>query len=80
MTNANECLDTVVMPKKEFDDLLDYSCSYPTGTTLGKEWKRRKNYYKEELGWWLCEYIESDIPGRVGIAYAHLEIEGVDND
>ncbi|MBW8001732.1 MAG: hypothetical protein FVQ80_06880 [Planctomycetes bacterium] len=30
----------VYLTKEEFDDLLEYSMSVPTGTTIGKKWKR----------------------------------------
>jgi len=29
----------IILTQKEFDDLLEYSCSFPTGTTVGKCWK-----------------------------------------
>lgn len=31
---------TALMDRKAFDDLLDYSCSMPTGAFVGKRWKR----------------------------------------
>lgn len=50
-----------VMTEQEFSDLLDYSCSLPTGQTIGKMWKRDDNAYRPPLGqwppyWWLGEY------------------------
>lgn len=47
--NAN--MNTVPLTKQEFDALPDYSCSLPTGTTIGKQWKRRNNYDDESKGW-----------------------------
>lgn len=38
-----------VLTRKEFDELLDYSCSLPTGTTIGKRWKRNNNAYRRPL-------------------------------
>jgi hypothetical protein len=40
LTDATHALMTL----REFEDLLDYSCSLPTGTTPGKRWKRSDVY------------------------------------
>lgn len=45
---------SVTLTRKEFDDLLEYSSSIPTGTTIGKKWKR-----SQSDGWWMGEYLES---------------------
>lgn len=42
--------DTAHLPftditQKELDELLEYSCSLPTGTTPGKRWKRDLEAY-----------------------------------
>ena len=31
---------TALMTRREFEDLPQYSCSLPTGQTIGKRWKR----------------------------------------
>ena len=39
-------MELIYLTKKEFHDLLEYSISQPTGTTIGKEWKRRNYVFK----------------------------------
>lgn len=71
-------METIVLTKKQFDELPEYSCSIPTGTTIGKQWK--KNIYAfdpyardprtgnviEE--WYLHEYKEHIDPKLVAIS------------
>ncbi len=33
-------MENTYLTKKEFDELLEYSISVPTGTTIAKKWKR----------------------------------------
>jgi hypothetical protein len=67
--------ETVVqLTQREFDELLDYSASLPTGTTVGKRWKRRNDYHDESKGWRLGEYVEHDNPDLVGIRWRDIEI------
>ena len=40
---------TVQLTKREFDELSEYSCTLPTGTTLGKRWKRDQNAYRHPV-------------------------------
>ncbi len=63
----------------DFDALLDYSCSLPSGTFLGKVWKRSDAFYRgrnpdEPLLWQLAEYVPCDIPGQIGIKWRDLEV------
>lgn len=51
-----------LMNQETFDQLVNYSGSFPTGTTLGKLWKRRS-----KDGWRLCEYVKSSEPGWVDV-------------
>jgi len=67
--------DTYVLTREEFDALPEYSCSIPTGTTIGKEWKRRKEYKSSCDEWSMGEYVEIGKKDRVGIAWADIEIE-----
>jgi hypothetical protein len=63
----------VMVTRAEFEALPDYSCSYPTGTTVGKRWKRRVPYEIQTdppNTWWLGEYVASLTPGRVGIEWS----------
>lgn len=62
------------MTQSEFDALLDYSASLPTGTTIGKQWKRRNDYHDESKGWMLGEYVEHPNPDLVGIRWRQIEI------
>ncbi len=39
-------METICLIKKEFDDLPEYSTSNPTGTTIGKVWKRKSYVFK----------------------------------
>ncbi|KXV20610.1 hypothetical protein [Gluconobacter japonicus] len=60
-----------------FNGLPDYSCSFPTGTTPGKRWRRQINIGPwgqitiPPIGWVICEYYEDpELPeGRMGIRY-----------
>lgn len=49
---------TALCDQEMFDSLYEYSCSLPTGTTVGKRWKRAKNTYDGKDGWLLGEYVE----------------------
>jgi len=41
-------METELVTQKEFDDLLEYSTTYPTGTTIGKVWKRHNYIFKSK--------------------------------
>lgn len=71
------------------DGLPEYSLTLPTGTTIGKRWKRDNNAFKrpvrvEILGllfvlpwppeWWIGEYVEHADPKRVGIKWTKVEL------
>lgn len=51
-----------LMTMAEFQDLPEYSCTLPTGTTPGKRWKRSDVYELYAVGrqgplcWWMGEY------------------------
>ena len=47
--------DVLYISKGEFDSLLEYSASYPTGTTIGKRWKRNVSDTSEPV-WLIGEY------------------------
>jgi len=42
-------METVYLTKRELDGLAEYSCTVPTGTTIGKRWKRNDNAYRREI-------------------------------
>lgn len=65
----------------EFDALLEYSTTLPTGTTLGKKWKCRRPYRDDGKppNWYLGEYVEDPDPefrakGCVGIVWKKIEV------
>lgn len=49
---------TAVVTPEEFEALPEYSCSIPTGKTVGKRWKCKVDYYDASAGWLLREYAE----------------------
>ena len=60
-----------------FNSLLEYSCSLPTGTTVGKVWKRNLHAYtrpRRDPLWVICEYVEHEDPKRIGIEYRKPEV------
>jgi hypothetical protein len=65
---------TALAEPADFAALPDYSCSLPTGTTIGKRWKRRRDYHDVDRGWVMGEYIEDPDPKLVGIVWRDLEI------
>ena len=74
---------TALMLHDDFDNLLEYSCSIPTLTTIGKRWKHgqcecvdlhpsnpkalRHGTCKEHNRWFMKEDEDSDNPERVKI-------------
>lgn len=56
------------LTERELADLLDYSCSFPTGTTTGKRWKRNLNFGRKggpfEPVWIVGEYGEPSEDGK----------------
>jgi hypothetical protein len=47
---------TATVPWLFFDDLDDYSCTLPSGTVIGKFWKRHQPY-SGRGAWWLGQYM-----------------------
>lgn len=71
-TNAPICLS-----EKDFEALDDYSCSLPSGTYVGKRWKRRFPYVHDPdvvPVWTMGEYCECDIPGQIGINWRPIVV------
>lgn len=48
--------DTVIMDQAYFNALLNYSASLPTGTYIGKRWKRNADSYERSATWFMGEY------------------------
>lgn len=66
---------TVLLSEDELKELLEYSCSLPTGTTIGKRWKCDDSKYKRpdsEPNWWVGEYVEHPDPEMVGIEWSRV--------
>jgi hypothetical protein len=72
--------DEVSLTKEAFDALDEYSCSIPTGTTIGKRWKRGEPYHGPRSTWYLCEYVPCETPGHVGIRVRLIRIVTDEND
>ena len=72
--------EKVYLSEKEFNALSDYSCSIPTGTTLGKRWKRDLNaprrFHRVEPdappNWCMGEYVPDTDPKFVGIRWRKI--------
>lgn len=68
----------IVLSDVEVERLDEYSCSLPTGTTVGKRWVRYQPY-KVRPGRaqerWLGQYVEHADPGMVGIWWSPLLTE-----
>jgi hypothetical protein len=69
----------VVMTQREFDELLEYSCSVPTGQRIGKRWKIDRWFgsrLKNGPRWWMGEYARDfkDERGRDMIEMVFREI------
>lgn len=64
-------METIQVTKSEFDRLLVYNLSYPTGKAVGKRWKTWFRGY-----WYLCEFVESLTPGTIGVARQLIEVKG----
>lgn len=73
-------MEELRMFEEDFDALLEYSCSLPTGTTIGTRWKRDQNAYrpirklffgwfkrKYRANWFVGEYAKSKMEGKVDI-------------
>lgn len=65
------------MSQKAFDSLGEYSCSYPTGTRIGKTWKRNVNAFVSPPRpplWLIGEYVPCNEPEKVGIDWRRIEV------
>lgn len=65
----------IMLSIKEFESLPDYSCSLPSGTIVGKRWRRRIPYRTDQPGpyeFYLAEYVESKLPGQIGITWTKI--------
>ena len=69
---------TAYVTAQEFAELLEYSCSIPTGQVVGKLWKRDLNFGMptDEEKWVMGEYfLDGTIPaGEIGIRWRTLVV------
>lgn len=65
-------LDLVFMTKAEMKALLDYSTTLPTGTTVGKQWRRRDR--ESTSGWTMGEYLDHPDPNKVRIRWREIAL------
>lgn len=59
---------------RTLEELPEYSCSMPTGTTIGKTWKRDENAYDSlrcgyGRAWWIGRYEEHPDPAKISIRF-----------
>jgi hypothetical protein len=81
---APDAIEIDVMTRGQFDALPTYSCTLPTGTTIGKKWKRDLNeprrFHRVEPNappdWWTGEYVPDPEPGMVGIKWRKVGLRG----
>ena len=67
-------IETVHLTQKQFDNLLEYSLTNPTGVTIGKQWKRLSRG-----NWYLCEYVPSEQGGYADVATKLIAIPSTFN-
>lgn len=67
--------ETITLTQREFDELLEYSASLPTGTTVGKRWKRQVFSGPHAGDWRMGEYVEDPDPDMVGVKWRTITIE-----
>lgn len=74
-------MDTVALSRAEFDELPEYSCTLPTGGTIGRRWKRCEPYHaSREFGapdatWYLGEYVDIGDETKVGVTWSLIHVE-----
>jgi len=70
--------DVVLMSKAEFDALPEYSCSLPTGTTIGKTWRCNLVAYSmdgyQSPVWKMGEYVPHADTDKVGIRWRTIVV------
>lgn len=56
--------DSLCVTQTEFNSLKEYSSSIPTGTTIGKRWKRNCSG-----NWFIGEYVDINSETEIGIKW-----------
>lgn len=82
--------EVIELTREEFDALGEYSCSLPTGTTIGKRWKKNADAYQGEhsvisaaaeritgipANWYMGEYVDDPNPKLVGIKWRKIVLK-----
>lgn len=69
-------LERLRITARDFKDLGEYSCSFPTGTAIGKRWRRLEGSFSQAFvraggkpRWVIGEYVEHPDPKTVGIKW-----------
>jgi hypothetical protein len=68
-----QLLEEITFPKRvvkltraELDSLPEYSCSLPTGATIGKQWKRNANAHRKPVCFHLHPFDGTQEPSFLG--------------
>lgn len=77
---VTDVIPEVSLTQEEFDALAEYSCTIPTGTTIGTRWKRGEPYHGPRSAWYLGEYVPCDKPGCVGILWRVIRVITDENE
>lgn len=59
-----------VVTRSELDSLMEYSRSIPSGTYVGKVWKRRQ--WLDRDAWILGEYVDVGSNAEIGIKWRSI--------
>lgn len=73
MVLAEHLMDEEFITRADLAKLLDYSCSLPTGTAVGKRWSRHIPYRvdgESPVEWMIGEYVSHPDPSLVGIKWS----------
>lgn len=69
-------MERLRMTCAEFKAMPEYSATYPTGTTIGKRWRRLNGIYDEVFlrhggkpYWQIGEYVDHPDPKKIGIKW-----------
>jgi hypothetical protein len=68
--------ETAIMDTEYFRQLAEYDCSLPTGTFIGKRWKRtvcRTNRVDQSY-WVMGEFVYIGSTSEVGIKWRRIEV------
>lgn len=67
---------TIRMAVKEFMELLEYSCSMPTGVVIGKRWRCNVTAFMGGLKphWVMGEYAPHEDPKKAAILWHDVEL------